>query len=188
MSAAIRYHTEVVSAQPLLDRLERVRSHGKGWTARCPAHQDQGPSLSITETSDRVLVHCFAGCHASDVLAAVGLSFADLFPPRHWPDGKEQRLQAHRSVRDASRDAALDLLALESKIALIAARQVAAGQPLSLEDEDRLAVAVERIDRAANTILEHRWCPFDQREESRLRIKLARSVLRGLPEAETLPR
>lgn len=188
MSAAPRFHAEAVSAQPLLDRLEKVRSNGKGWTARCPAHQDQGPSLSVTETSDRVLVHCFSGCHASDVLAAVGLNFADLFPPRHWPDGKEQRLQAQRSIRDASRDAAIDLLALESKITLIAARQIAGGVPMSPEDEARLATAAERIDMAANTLLEHRWRPLSSKDEARLRVKLARQVLRGLPEAEALPR
>lgn len=188
MSAAPRFHTDVVSAQPLLDRLEKVRSAGKGWTARCPAHQDQGPSLSVAETGDRVLVHCFAGCSSSDVIAAVGLTWADLFPPRHWIDNKEQRLQARRSIREASRDAALDLLAMESKVALIAARQVATGLPLAPVDEDRLAVAVERIDLAANTLLEHRWRPLAQSEENRLRIKLARAVLRGLPEAEALPR
>lgn len=188
MSAALRYHADAVSAQPLLDRLEKVRSQGKGWTARCPAHKDQGPSLSVTEVSDRVLVHCFAGCTAGDVLAAVGLNWSDLFPPRQWVDGKEQRLQAQRSIREVSRDAALDLLALESKITLIAARQIAGGQALSAEDEDRLATAIERIDLAAHTLLEHRARPMDQREESRLRIKLARAVLRGLPEAEALPR
>jgi hypothetical protein len=186
MTAVPRYHAEVVSAQPLLDRLERVRSHGRGWMARCPAHKDQGPSLSITETSDKVLVHCFAGCHPQAVLDAVGLRWADLFPPRTWPDGKEQRLLNQRSIRDASRDAALDLLAMESKIALIAARQVKAGEPLSEEDEIRLATAVERIDLAANTLLDHRWRPMAQPEENRLRIKLARSVLRGLPQAEAL--
>ena len=179
MSTAARFHAESVSAQPLLDRLEKVRGNGKGWTARCPAHQDQGPSLSITEAGDRVLVHCFAGCHAADVLAAVGLSFADLFPPSHWPDGKEQRLQAQRSIRDASRDASIDLLALEAKVTLIAARQIVGGDRLSPEDQVRLATAAERIDMAANTLLEHRWRPLSSKDEARLRVKLARQVLRS---------
>lgn len=186
MSAARSYHVASVTAQPLLDRLETVRSNGKGWTARCPAHADRGPSLSISETADKVLVHCFAGCHPGAVLDAVGLSWSDLFPPRHWPDGKEQRLQNQRSIREAARDASLEALALESKVALIAARQVASGKPLSEEDDERLAAAVERIDLAANTLLEHRWRPMSQEEESRQRVKLARHVLRGLPQAEAL--
>lgn len=49
--------------------------------AKCPAHDDKSPSLSVRETEDgRVLIHCHAGCGASDVLAAIGLTLADLFP------------------------------------------------------------------------------------------------------------
>jgi phage/plasmid primase-like uncharacterized protein len=37
---------------------------------RCPAHDDKHPSLSITDGSDgRLLVHCFAGCDGTEVLA-----------------------------------------------------------------------------------------------------------------------
>ncbi len=66
----------------LLSRLERVRSAGgRGFVAKCPAHVDQVPSLSISEGRDgRALVHCFAGCDASDVVAALGLGLRDLFP------------------------------------------------------------------------------------------------------------
>jgi hypothetical protein len=48
--------------------------------ARCPAHQDGHPSLSIAEQGDRILVHCFAGCSQEaviDALRALGL----------WPQG-----------------------------------------------------------------------------------------------------
>ena len=45
-----------------LDRLEGVRGRDGKFMARCPAHDDRGPSLSIGE-GDRgsVLIHCFAG-------------------------------------------------------------------------------------------------------------------------------
>ncbi len=40
--------------------------------ARCPAHDDRDPSLSIREGSDgRVLVKCFAGCGQNQVIAAL---------------------------------------------------------------------------------------------------------------------
>lgn len=46
------------------------RRSGQGWVARCPAHNDGTPSLSINDGSDgRLLVHCHAGCDGSDVLA-----------------------------------------------------------------------------------------------------------------------
>ena len=58
----------------LLGRLEGVKPRGNAsWIARCPAHSDKSPSLSIREADDRVLIHCFASCSACEVVAAVGL-------------------------------------------------------------------------------------------------------------------
>ena len=50
-----------------LTRLEQTTGHaprrsGDGWQARCPAHDDLRPSLSIGSGSGRVLVCCHAGC------------------------------------------------------------------------------------------------------------------------------
>ena len=54
--------------------------------ARCPAHDDRNPTLSITAAEDgRALVHCFAGCLTEDVVAKVGMCLADLFPDRIAP-------------------------------------------------------------------------------------------------------
>jgi putative DNA primase/helicase len=48
------------------------RKAGGGWTARCPAHDDRTPSLSIREADDnKVLVHCHAGCDQERVIAAL---------------------------------------------------------------------------------------------------------------------
>lgn len=49
----------------------------------CPGHADDKASLKVDVTEDgRVLLKCFASCTAVDVLDAVGLKLADLFPPR----------------------------------------------------------------------------------------------------------
>jgi hypothetical protein len=67
----------------LLSRLAGVKKTGAGtWVARCPSHTDRSPSLSLREADDRVLLHCFAGCDTGDILAAVGLTFADVMPER----------------------------------------------------------------------------------------------------------
>ena len=64
----------------MLGRLEKVTDTGGGqYSARCPAHEDRNPSLSIRETDDRLLLRCHAGCYANEIVAAVGLSLADLF-------------------------------------------------------------------------------------------------------------
>ena len=62
---------------------EGVRKQGDGYLARCPAHDDREPSLSIGEGEDgRVLLHCWAGCETRDIVAALGLNWSDLFPAR----------------------------------------------------------------------------------------------------------
>ncbi len=39
------------------------RKAGGGWMARCPAHADREPSLSIRDgDGNKVLVRCHAGC------------------------------------------------------------------------------------------------------------------------------
>jgi hypothetical protein len=139
-----------VSAEVLLDRLQGVRESGPGrWMARCPAHEDRSPSLSIRETSDgTVLIHCFGLCSPADILAAVGLELKDLFP---------EPLDHHKApVRDrrhlhAAREA-LKLLAHESLVVLTAAENLAAGLPLDDADRERLlqaAVAIRGVREAA---------------------------------------
>lgn len=65
----------------LLDRLEGVRTSGRGWDARCPGHEDRHASLSIAAGDDgRALLTCHAGCSAEAVVEALGLGMADLYP------------------------------------------------------------------------------------------------------------
>lgn len=47
------------------------RKVGQGWTARCPAHDDRDPSLSIRDAGGKVLVRCHAGCDQRDVIDAL---------------------------------------------------------------------------------------------------------------------
>lgn len=65
----------------LLAKLPDAKQAGKGWSARCPAHEDRRASLSIGEGEDgRALVKCHAGCTVDAVCAAVGLRVVDLMP------------------------------------------------------------------------------------------------------------
>ena len=51
-----------------------------GWSVKCPVHDDRKASVSLGTGDDgRVLLHCHAGCTTADILAAVGLTVADLF-------------------------------------------------------------------------------------------------------------
>jgi len=65
----------------LLPKLDRLRKTKDGWTARCPAHDDRTPSLSVAiGESGQILLRCFAGCALDDVLESLGLKVTDLFP------------------------------------------------------------------------------------------------------------
>lgn len=125
----------------LLDKLERVRGTGPGrWSARCPAHKDRSPSLSIREVDDgRILLHCFSGCGVDAIVAALGMSMEDLFPPR--PAVAEGR---PREQRPFSTRQLLDALAAELRIVWVVLADVASGRELSKRDRERAALARER--------------------------------------------
>lgn len=66
----------------------RSGSGGNTWTARCPAHDDHDPSLSITAKPDgSVLVHCHATCETPAVMGALGLTMEDLRGPQQARPG-----------------------------------------------------------------------------------------------------
>lgn len=50
-----------------------------GYNVVCPCHLDNTPSLSITSDSDKILLHCHAGCSTEDILNEIGLTLKDLF-------------------------------------------------------------------------------------------------------------
>ncbi|MCE8002719.1 CHC2 zinc finger domain-containing protein [Billgrantia ethanolica] len=147
-NTGITHHTADVNG--LLARLDKVKRTGQGrWVACCPAHQDKHPSLSVRETDDgTVLVKCWAGCGAADVVAAVGLSLADLFPNR--PDD-HHRKPLSKGQRWIPRDV-LGCVAREALIALLAAEQVSKGVALHEDDIQRLAVAAGRLRAAAEGV------------------------------------
>lgn len=132
----------------LLERLDGARQNGRDqYLAKCPAHDDRSPSLSIRDLGDRLLIHCFAGCDAAQVVEAAGLSLSDLF---------EQRDQ-HRPLRPKQRWDSRGLLMLldrETRITLMAATDISQGRPLSDDDLARLRKAAVRIARVAEIVHE----------------------------------
>jgi len=52
-------------------RALKARRSGPGWMAKCPAHDDHNPSLSIRDADGKVLLHCHAGCGQRDVIDAL---------------------------------------------------------------------------------------------------------------------
>jgi hypothetical protein len=127
-------------------RLEGVKRTGPGrFVAKCPNHNDKSPSLTAAEKDGRIVFHCFAGCPPADVLAAVGLTFSDLYPER--PTFKKGSRSAAFNPYDV-----LKCLARESGIVALAAAQISTGHPLTTADADRVSLAYERLRDAAKLI------------------------------------
>ena len=94
----------------VLARLDRVRKCGNGYVARCPAHDDRHPSLSITPRDARISVYCHSGCEFRDILDRLSISGRDLrlddggeapAPVRH-----EERIRLARRLWETSQPAA----------------------------------------------------------------------------------
>ena len=70
------------------------KNHRESYIAQCPAHDDNSPSLNIdVAESGNILIKCWSGCGAVDVVKSVGMNISDLFPEKY-----EQR--ARRQVKD----------------------------------------------------------------------------------------
>lgn len=132
----------------LLNRLDGVRSRGSGrWSARCPAHADKSPSLSIREVDGKTLLHCFAGCTPEEIVGELGLDLKDLFTDSPTPRGqrptpKPQKLDM---VDVAFR---FELAALDRRLRAERVLKAVAGfdsDELSDSQRDRLMKAIVRV-------------------------------------------
>lgn len=87
----------------LLDALRghgsTIKEAGTRAQAQCPGHADSAPSLSVTDTETRVLIHCHAGCDRHTVLDTLGLGDRDLYDrdrvDYRYPGGRIK----HRNTR-----------------------------------------------------------------------------------------
>lgn len=140
----------------ILERLAKVRARGSGtYTACCPAHADKNPSLAIREAGEKLLVKCWAGCTASEIVSAIGLSLKDLFINGPVPPGPRSSPPPKKIDLDETAFR-FEMAALDRR--LRAERVLAAIAPIGnegMEDEhrDRLMNVVARAhhdqDRAA---------------------------------------
>lgn len=110
----IPYHQRrIIDFRFLLSKFEHVKDRGIGnngvhnWLCKCPAHQSKGlntGNLLVGMRSDgHILIHCYGGCGAYEVLAAIGLSFSDLYPDGFMsehggPINKSSKLDHERAI------------------------------------------------------------------------------------------
>ena len=96
----MQFTKEVTNGAVIAGALNGRRS-GRGWSARCPAHDDRNPSLHILDGEDgRLLLWCFAGCSweaLRDALIARGLFPGEI---RNVPDAEQQARWSEKRKAD----------------------------------------------------------------------------------------
>jgi hypothetical protein len=152
-----------VTVEVILARLEHVRRTRRGWTARCPAHPDRSPSLSIAQSGDgQLLLHCFAGCRFSEIAAAIGWEHrsASRHParPRSLLETARHEALAHERASQRRRDASRRLMGASDRFReamrqVDAARRVATIAGPSEDVWELLALAAD-AERLAHADLE----------------------------------
>jgi hypothetical protein len=120
-----------------------VRQTGPNrWIAKCSAHADRSPSLTIREAEDgKVLIKCWAGCGAIDVLDSVGLNWAALFPEGGHTSAPPSQSQI--PARDL-----LVLLDHEITVAVLILQEIVSTRKTSACHFERLLQAAARIGKA----------------------------------------
>jgi 5S rRNA maturation endonuclease (ribonuclease M5) len=90
----------MIPLEQLLSRLQNVRKTPKGWSARCPCHDDRRNSLSISRPEDGpILINCFAGCTPEQIVATLGLLWSDLFPDSSSNNGSKRSSTSNQRSR-----------------------------------------------------------------------------------------
>lgn len=84
----------------LLPLLDSVRSRGNGrYGARCLAHADKNPSLSVSEGEKGILLRCWSGCTVAEICKSLGIEQRDLFFDALDTDPQRRRAAIHQRDR-----------------------------------------------------------------------------------------
>ena len=127
-------------ANNLLGMLQGVKSRGRdSWVACCPAHDDKYPSLKIDIKDGKILIKCWSGCSAEDILEAVGLKFSDIFenPVYQRSSGKKPTIYASDALR---------ILKVEAMVITLCAIDIKNKKAISDENHARVIKAMDRIN------------------------------------------
>lgn len=82
-----------------LSQLDGVKPRGSRWSAKCPAHADNSPSLSVSEGERGILLKCWAGCSMPAICDSLGIQQQDLFFDALDTDPQKRKLAARQRDR-----------------------------------------------------------------------------------------
>lgn len=95
-----------------------------GFKAKCPAHQDNSPSLSISEADDRILICCHTGCETEDIVRHLNMQMNELFDdsvdidktPSHQPQKRVSSAVKNKKSFPTLQDAINNLKSKPSEV------------------------------------------------------------------------
>lgn len=152
--------------EAFLDKLQGVRKNGSSFVAKCPAHEDRDPSLSVSMGLRGVVFHCHAGCDPDAVIAAVDVKWSDLFLDGSTPNTKMRR-RDWRAIELESFACAVRLQHEPQTLERLRFGRGWAAKALQLLgvgwDGSRLTLPVRSADLKLHDVL--RYDPFTQRRK-----------------------
>ena len=92
-----------------LSLLNGPKRRGQRWTAKCPAHADKSPSLSVSEGERGLRFDAGPAVSVDEICKALGLSQSDLFfdpldtNPQRRKAAAQERARQHRRQQDEAR-------------------------------------------------------------------------------------
>jgi hypothetical protein len=135
------HHTIKPDISYLLNQLFKVKKTGSDrWLARCPAHDDRNPSLAIRDCNGTVLLKCFAGCNAHEIVSAIGMNLSDLFPLSDDPKYIKQTRQGFSAWQ------LLNALKTDLTRLLIIANDLKKNDLLSVDDHSFVSEVILRLN------------------------------------------
>ena len=140
-----------MTATELLPSLESVHPRGPHrWSAKCPAHADRSPSLSVTEGDKGILLKCWAGCDIRAITGKLGLSVKDLFYDGLPEPGQRREALQRRTQERAAQKAAYEAEGRRLDILREAEHLILSAQGLSIAgwSDDKLNSALDRLGAA----------------------------------------
>lgn len=126
---------------------QRERRSGKSFRISCAACGTASPKVSITEAANgSILLHAFCGHSPQQVLEALGLTLASLFPLRDLRTMTPAERSQLRQLSLVTRwRAAIEVLRHEAWVLLVAANKLGDGEELTQEERARVRTAALKV-------------------------------------------
>jgi|SRR5699024_9637163 len=133
----------------LLPLLPNVIARGDEWLSECPSCDKKRRTLVISEDANKtILLHCYRGCRAIDVVQAVGLKLSDLFEQKDERRMSARELAVHRRRTKLTRvEACLNTIGYEADVIDFAIKDIESGAPRDAMLA-RMRIAKSRIHEA----------------------------------------